>query len=153
MKLKAKLVPTHSHGEAYCLMQYKTDDGELEVIWNSRDGVTPFIILSKDGKEMQHVNWEEDIYAPLHIPKVGDRIFVDATPEVVKDEAINHVEKYWSNKPYPMSDIFSSKEEAIKKFIEDWTKDGSPWLITVNEKLERINDRPKGSSGTLPASS
>jgi len=32
----------HRHVEAFCLMHYACDCGHHEVIWNSRDGVTPF---------------------------------------------------------------------------------------------------------------
>lgn len=41
----------HLHKEAFCLMLYRgVESGEEEWLWNSRDGVTPFIIWSaKDG--------------------------------------------------------------------------------------------------------
>lgn len=32
----------YQHAEAFCLMQYASKDGsEREIVWNSRDGVTP----------------------------------------------------------------------------------------------------------------
>ena len=32
----------HNHKEAYMLMNYRCECGHHELIWNSRDGVTPF---------------------------------------------------------------------------------------------------------------
>ena len=35
----------YKHAEAFCLMKYRCEKcGQAEVVWNSRDGVTPFII-------------------------------------------------------------------------------------------------------------
>jgi len=57
-------------------MTYRSDDGsETEQIWNSRDGVTPFVIRSRSGKEMTHVNWQHDKPIPNHRLKHGDRFF------------------------------------------------------------------------------
>jgi hypothetical protein len=62
--------PGHAHVEAFCLMTYETKDGSVtERIWNSRDGVTPFVVYTRDGKtEMQHVRWQEDRYRDGTMP-------------------------------------------------------------------------------------
>lgn len=53
---------------------------EEEVLWNCRDGVTPFIVPNRDKtKDMQHVDWGRDIRRPDHRPRVGDGIFVNMT--------------------------------------------------------------------------
>ena len=52
----------YNHAEAYCLMKYKCEKcGTVETIWNSRDGVTPFIInCEKCNGHMQHiVSWDD----------------------------------------------------------------------------------------------
>ncbi len=69
-----------NHPEAWALMSYQTPDRRArERLWNSRDGVTPFIVRSKgEALAMEHVAYSCD---PAHIPEVGDRIFVDATIE------------------------------------------------------------------------
>jgi len=64
----------HNHVEAFKLMQYADKLGNVEILWNSRDGVTPFGITSRAGREMFHINWQQDRYVPDHIPNVGDRI-------------------------------------------------------------------------------
>lgn len=85
--------PAYDHAEAFMLMKYATrkdgpgPDPIVERIWNSRDGVTPFVVRSTDGREMQHVDWRNDVYAPHHPHtglKVGDRIFVDMTREAAE---------------------------------------------------------------------
>ncbi len=84
-----------NHVEAWCLMTYQGELSALggvaptrEVIWNSRDGVTPFCITAKDSKEkLTHVNWRGDQAAPFYTPKVGDRVFVDLTPERAEEIA------------------------------------------------------------------
>lgn len=69
----------YEHAEAFCLMIYVADDGEREVIWNSRDGVTPFMLQLRSGKEARHINWPGDRRVPDHRPQPGDRVFVDLT--------------------------------------------------------------------------
>jgi hypothetical protein len=64
-------------------MKYVADDGsgEHEIIWNSRDGVTPFSLTLRNGKSATHHDWQNDRYAPHYEPLPGDRIFVDLTRE------------------------------------------------------------------------
>lgn len=48
-----------------------------EWLWNSRDGVTPFVIPSADGSvRMKHVDFFRDVRAPFHVPPEGSRVFV-----------------------------------------------------------------------------
>jgi hypothetical protein len=86
-----------SHAEAFCLMQYASDDGcEIEFIWNSRNGVTPFSITSRRGTELRHVNWQADRKLPHFRPQPGSRIFVDMTPERARESAQKTVERWWN---------------------------------------------------------
>lgn len=108
-----------THHEAFCLMKYRDAQGNEEIIWNSRDGVTPFIIRNKQGNEAQHVEWNKDVFAPNHKPKKGDRIFVDLTHERAREIAVRQVERWWDggeNVP-PMKEYYSSKEVAIEQLI------------------------------------
>ena len=52
----------YKHAEAYCLMKYKCEKcRKTEILWNSRDGVTPFMInCEKCDGHMQHTDWNED---------------------------------------------------------------------------------------------
>lgn len=129
-----KTKPAFQHREAFCLMQYLDKvTGAIEILWNSRDGVTPFIITSKAGNQAQHVNFHEDRCLPNFVPEPGMRIFVDASPKHahIQQSARDFVERYWDSGDYPMSQPgrWASKEEAVETFIEEWTKPGSPTVI------------------------
>lgn len=68
------------HVEAFMLMRYRSDDGTTErVIWNSRDGVTPFVI-TLDGVTMRHVEWTADRFAPDYVPSDDEMIFTTVWP-------------------------------------------------------------------------
>ena len=126
--------------EAYCLMQYQDEEtGEVEVIWNSRDGVTPFGMASRQGNQQTHINWPQDIRSLFFVPNVGDRVFVDLTMERAVELRTEYVEKHWDEEVFgsKMSDSFSSKEEAIKTLAESDVGDGhSPSCVVVTEEMQ-----------------
>jgi hypothetical protein len=136
-----------AHGEAYCLMTYVCKDcARKERLWNSRDGVTPFGIscLACGGHEMFHENWGDDQYAPEFVMVLGHypnmRVFVDAKPHhahIIKS-AREYVDKYWNHKQYPMRKTYfpMDKAAAVEHFIAEWTKPGSPTIITASEYLK-----------------
>lgn len=85
----------YNHAEAFCLMKYRSDDGtEEEVIWNSRDGVTPFVITLKSGNSATHIDWFSDICEPDYIPESGERIFIDLTKERALELAREHLKRW-----------------------------------------------------------
>jgi hypothetical protein len=125
-------------------MQYQDKvTGEIEVLWNSRDGVTPFTITSRAGNEAQHVNFQNDIRAPDFVPPKGTRIFVDASPDQphIRRSAREYVEKYWTldigggmtmrNTLTNENGAQLTKGQAVDFFIAEWTKPGSPTIIEV----------------------
>lgn len=75
--------PKPRHGEAFMLMNYACRCGHREVIWNSRDGVTPFGLDCPSCGEtsLRHVDWKNDQYAPGHKPYRDQRFFRDGTPD------------------------------------------------------------------------
>lgn len=124
----------HSHPEAFNLMTYRTDDGLLqEWLWNSRDGVTPFVIMTADGlREMKHVDWQRDQFLPDFKPKPGQRIFATRTRERAEQLATEFVESNWDHPEYPMSASFASKEEAAAAMLSSYWGDGhAPCVVTV----------------------
>jgi hypothetical protein len=128
-----------NHGEAFCHMMYMSDDGrQIEWLWNSRDGVTPFVISSPTGKAMQHSYFGEDRFDPNYVPKPGDRIFVDCLPDMIRNKAREYVEKFWEEGSIPMSrhPFFEplGKEASVRHFIEEWTKPGSPHVLTISDE-------------------
>jgi len=146
----------HAHAEAFCHMKYFGISNRKSVsltIWNSRDGVTPFIMVVKEiGMELQHVNWQGDVYDPLYKPKKGDLIWRDVTDEeviqfaskqfeeIVEDskrlEGLTHEEviaKYsWDLRTHFQSIISEGKDFWIdmrKKNVQP----GSPHLELIKE--------------------
>lgn len=132
--------PKHNHAEAFALMKYASKDGRAaELLWNSRDGVTPFVVSSKDGQvELQHVEWKSDLYAPDRPNaglKVGDRIFVDMTMERGRQIARAQVERM--HKMIPETNVETSEEIEllITDMAQSWVDNGDPDIVVVDEKL------------------
>lgn len=71
----------YKHKEAFCVMEYLCDDCfRKELLWNTRDGVTPFLIpCGSCGGLMSHVNWRNDSCKPHFQPPRFMRVFVDYT--------------------------------------------------------------------------
>jgi len=127
----------YKHREAYCLMKYAIIKysqvgnyvGEEELIWNSRDGVAPFLIKSEGGKELIHINWKEDKFAPHHILTNGDRYFADMSRARAEFLARKWVQK---NGHYPEYSI----EETIFMLTKDYYGDGhKPTILKYGESV------------------
>lgn len=114
-------------------MQYESADGQVrEVIWNSRDGVTPLSITARDERtQLTHVRWHEDIYAPHHVPQLGDRIFVDLTPQRARQAAMRNAHRFWNDPVAPASKMFASVEEFATVLADGYLRPGEPDLIVV----------------------
>ena len=130
---------SYKHGEAYCLMKYVDEaTGEVEWLWNSRDGVTPFGIQSRAGNIASHADWHEDVKAPNFVPPVGMRIFIDMTEAMKEDWARKRVEEYWDHPEVPMSQHPylgpCGKEGAVKRLMES-LKAGEPSVVEVTTEM------------------
>jgi hypothetical protein len=144
-------VDRYQHAEAFALMTYRahalpddptTDPStwDSEVIWNSRDGVTPFVITLRNGAQATHVRWATDVAVPDHRPRVGDRIFRDMTEEDAKRVAAENVERYWSDPLLNPQAQFGTKENMrlvlLRGYLAD-VQNGAPLLDTVTEEMAR----------------
>jgi hypothetical protein len=139
----ARTANGHVQTEAYMVMRYEGASGRREWIWNSRDGITPFCVQSRDGVDMHHGNWHLDRYEPFHVPAVGSRVFVDLTEEIARPRAIAYVDRCWDAPGVPMSAMFSEvgKAAAVDHFVRKWVSDWgghSPVLIEVTEVLHAL---------------
>jgi hypothetical protein len=140
----------YKHREAFCLMLYANRldwTKDREVIWNSRDGVVPFLIAragerlvlgNKDQVELNHVRWDLDKCCPNWARdglQVGHRIFGDLTLEHAKKMATVDVDKHISDG----YDFGVTREEAIEDLAKAWAKPGNPCIFTVDkEMLDRL---------------
>jgi hypothetical protein len=145
----------HRHAEAFRLMRYRADHRQLEeYIWNSRDGVTPFVVTMRDGTPGTHVDWRGDAYAPDHQPKVGERIFVDLTEERAGQLARENAERVWEPRDadvsYSVRDQFESVEQLAAYLFElaaEEIKRGAPDVIEVTEDYARARGWPVEERG------
>lgn len=134
----------HDHAEAFALMQYECGMcGHVEVIWNSRDGVTPFVVdcyahlggVRACTGEARHTRWYADGYSPNHKPRPGERIFVDMTPERYRLLTRQHAERMWDDPRLPASQDgrWATVEEFTETLMLDGLTPGAPDLIVVAE--------------------
>lgn len=137
-------------GEAFMLMKYASKCGTvIEWLWNSRDGVLPFMIgppagavpISGDGMLM-HADWHEDARAPNFVPPIGMRIFVDLTLDKALAFRREYVERYWADAAYPIKDHDMlgplGKEGAAEHLAEADVGDGKqPTVAVVDEALRK----------------
>lgn len=82
-----RILTGRKYVEAFCLMKYRNEyDGYVEWIWNSRDGISPFVVSDIRTElrgspphhlTMLHDDWHEDVPIPNYIPPIGSRIFMD----------------------------------------------------------------------------
>lgn len=118
------------HKEAFCLMLYRDTAGNEEWIWNSRDGVTPFSVMSRQGLEAYHVDWWRDQRVPHHVPKLGDRVFIDLTIERARELRQAYVDHWWDYES--MIGRYSSKEDMVEQLAKgDLENVGAPDIAEV----------------------
>jgi hypothetical protein len=128
--------PPYRHAEAYCLMTYTADDGsEQETVWNSRDGVTPFVITLRSGKTASHLNWQADRRVPDHIPEPGSRMFVDLTPQRAREKAEAQA-RYWFDSPGELGELARTRYGTVEIMANRMAADmlrhaGAPDLVEV----------------------
>lgn len=127
----------HVNREAYAIMRYEFEDsqhGMIEV-WNSRNGVTPFYAYFEDRGPARHVEFSRDRIQTLHVPRVGDWIFVDYEPAILIRDTVIRVEKFWSHR-VPMSERFQTKHVALVELTRDTYKGGvPPNIVQVDKEL------------------
>jgi hypothetical protein len=125
----------HRHAEAYMLMTYVSDDGHAsEQIWNSRDGVTPFVIALRDGRRAtHHADPHRDRYDPGYQPQPGQRVFADMNTGYAQRIAAANYGRFAAD-PALASRLaeLGTKGQAIRYFATQYTSQpGTPVLLTV----------------------
>lgn len=98
-------------------------------IWNTRDGVTPFVVTI-EGFELQHTSWNLDHYAPRHRPRPGDWVFRDLSIDAHRWYVRRRVKRAWDNDSSFRS-MFGSKRQAIARILAEEYRPGAPELYQV----------------------
>lgn len=148
-----------AHGEAFCLMKYvNRSTRRTEWFWNSRDGVTPFLLRdpeasravydawvaavaalepaeaadftnhNPDPSMMQHMDMKEDAPVPNFVPPVGMRIFMSWGEAPPAIRA--ELQALWDER---IAD--SDNREELAKLEPFDMKPGSPVVAVVTEAL------------------
>lgn len=123
----------HHHAEAFCLMRYECRTCKHhEIIWNSRDGVTPFGCQCPScGKpELLHAFFGSDRYAPDHQPHRGQRVWVTMTKERALALARRSVLR--SKKEGPET------ERTIELVAEEFYRDGTAPDLRIEGYTEMV---------------
>jgi hypothetical protein len=124
--------PAYQHAEAFCLMVYVAEDGDAELIWNSRDGVTPFVITLRNGKPAQHMMRLARRALDFQ-PAPGMRVFVDLPPERAREAAEAAVERFWDDAELgPQArEQFGTREAMAEQLAAGYLQPGAPDLVQV----------------------
>lgn len=126
------------HKEAFKQMLYACQEcGFLEILWNSRDGVTPYGISCRHcAGDALHKHWHLDHHMPDWTPTPGTRIFKDMTPERLRASLRKRIERYWNQpgaavKLSACEEFQGDKTKALEvMFGWEW-KEGMPDVIEV----------------------
>lgn len=129
---------------AFAFVQYTTEDGsDGEVLWNSRDGGIPSVVLScESGAEMKPLA-RQGGPRPEHVPEVGDRIIVDLTLQRARVVAATMVEQATAM----MSGLFPSREVAVERMAESLLQKQRPDVLVVTAGFieELLESRGRGA--------
>ena len=122
----------YNHAEAFCLMLYTCKDcGFIEVLWNSRDGVTPFIINCRNCKgEAMHQEMALDVRMPNYKPGLGQRIFIDVTKEKAEEYAKKRMDSF-KNTEYEVPETSTRYKEVLQGVIDQMFHNGEAPDIKV----------------------
>ena len=125
MKYAQATVRGHAFNEAFMLMWYACECGHRERIWNSRDGVTPFVMACPScGENLRHVDWQSDEYAPSHQLRSRQHFWRDGTPD--EAEAIMRRRIEMMRDQYPLTPdrevalIASTRNGTEGEFQKGW---------------------------------
>jgi hypothetical protein len=116
----------HVHGEAFMLMTYRCGCGHCEVIWNSRDGVTPFCMDCPSCGEasLRHAMWSRDRYMPEHKLHPRQRFWRDGTPdeaEAIMRDRIEAFRAEYPTTPEEEADLIRrAREGKESEFQSGW---------------------------------
>lgn len=130
-----------TQAEAFCVMECQCEKcKKVELLWNSRDGVTPFIISSGccEGERANHINFKNDAFNPS-LPKYIpiNRVFVSHTKESALASATARFERIGQDMmdKYPhLKEI--GKDGLIEESSKDIYGDGNQPRVISREEYE-----------------
>jgi hypothetical protein len=119
-------------------MEYVADDGSgREKVWNSRDGVTPFVITLRSGQTATHHNWAADQRMPEDwVPPPGMRCFVDLTAARAREKAVRAVDAWLADDGFAeqLAGTFGNRDDAIDALTVEYLQPGAPDLVDAPQE-------------------
>lgn len=122
----------YKHKEAFAVMNYECECGHRELIWNSRDGVTPFTVpcpVCKDAMGLCHVNFNMDKVAILYQVPKNSRYFASMTIEQARTLAAKNVDCLISIGRIRETE----RNQRIREFTTDYYQNGESPILLVKE--------------------
>lgn len=141
----------YKHGEAFRHMTYQGhgNSGVIKLsIWNSRDGVTPFMTVSKEyGIQLQHINWQTDRLDPDYKPKKGDLIWVsynEKTAKTAAEESYEMHTEYFNS----LKDLLDEQIEAklgynVREHLKEFLSDKEKYISNVVNEMLYAHGEPQ----------
>lgn len=127
----------HRHAEAFALMRYAAP-GKSVMAWNSRDGVTPFII-NHHGTELTHVDWDSDRYDPGYVPPLGDVVFIDLTYRLAQKLADDFMDANWETMRQQPEYADLGRNEVRQRMAGRYVREasnGAPYHLEVTREFQ-----------------
>lgn len=134
----------YEYKTAFCIMLYQCElCGKKEELWNSRDGVTPFIINCVScGGSAQHINWGKDECIFDYNSPSHTRVFVNLTLKKAIEYSKKRVESaksFEEGKFYFDVEDYKNIERFINIVIDMYKGGTAPDIISSEEyKINKL---------------
>jgi len=121
-----------TYPEAFKVMRYGCKKcRNVQLVWNSRNGVSPFSIGCSCGGSADHIQWERDklcIEVDVAIMEGAKKMFISPSPERYVEFVKEHVQKNWDH----FSEGFDSFHEACCAKVAQY-REGEPLTVSIKE--------------------
>lgn len=121
----------YTYKSAFKVVKYTNNFGQSVYIWNSRDGCPDCHVCLHIGDHdlYSETNSDSEPPQPDYIPPVGSLMFVDYTPELAMEEALEYCTSMAGEHPEHSKDkIEQNKNKSVRDFAEDF-------IIMTSERM------------------
>lgn len=125
----------HKYPIAYCITTFACDEGCCsEKVWVNGDIKVPQVIVNRRSKHLMKIKLPPGIYTREYKPRPGERVFVQATSELIRMTAERFVKEKWED----IKSTFLKQGDAIRHYLKEWTEPGMPWLVTIEPERKML---------------
>lgn len=129
-------LPKYRNISAYCKIEYRCKEKCCnETVWCNGDLKIPTTIVNRRTRHpMEIVDPKGGMFTPHYEPKPGERVFVQATKEMVKQTVEKFVKDRWA----VLKGKFLTEADAIRFYNKEWTATGMPWMVTIEPERKLL---------------